>query len=244
MIIMSDKSKDLTGQRFGRWVVIKRGESQGFKKRWYCNCDCGTKNKLIRQDTLLNGSSVSCGCYAREERAKRLKRYNEYDLSGDYGIGYTSNGEEFWFDLEDYDKIKDYSWHITGGRTKYVRADPTIGEHVFMHRLIMDCYDEDLIVDHIGGCYWDNRKIKLRVCSRSQNNMNSKLSKNNTSGCSGVHKKENGRWRANITVDRKVICLGTFEKYEDAVKARKDAEEKYFGEYSYDNSQILYRKGA
>lgn len=37
---------------------------------------------------------------------------NTYDLSGEYGIGYTTKGEEFWFDLEDYDKIKSiYSGH-------------------------------------------------------------------------------------------------------------------------------------
>ena len=30
--------------------------------------------------------------------------------------------------------------------------------------------------------------------------------------------------------------LGTFDSFEDAVAARKAAEEKYFGDYSYDNS--------
>ena len=38
------------------------------------------------------------------------KKHNKYDLSGEYGIVYTSNGEEYWFDKEDYDKIKDYYW--------------------------------------------------------------------------------------------------------------------------------------
>ena len=32
---------------------------------------------------------------------KFLKQYNNYDLSGEYGIGYLFNGEEFYFDLED-----------------------------------------------------------------------------------------------------------------------------------------------
>lgn len=27
---------------------------------------------------------------------------NTYDLSGEYGIGYTSNGEQFYFDKEDF----------------------------------------------------------------------------------------------------------------------------------------------
>lgn len=39
---------------------------------------------------------------------KKNKRYNRYDLTGEYGIGYTNQGVEFYFDLEDYDKIKEY----------------------------------------------------------------------------------------------------------------------------------------
>ena len=37
---------------------------------------------------------------------------NKYDLSGEYGIGWTHNTEhEFYFDLEDYDIIKYYCWY-------------------------------------------------------------------------------------------------------------------------------------
>lgn len=38
------------------------------------------------------------------------------------------------------------------------------------------------------------------------------------------------KYRAYITVDRKQIHIGTFKKLEDAVKARKNAEEHYFSE--------------
>ena len=43
---------------------------------------------------------------------KKIKKYNTYDLSGEYGIGYTTKGEKFLFDLEDYEKIKDYCWCV------------------------------------------------------------------------------------------------------------------------------------
>lgn len=36
------------------------------------------------------------------------------------------------------------------------------------------------------------------------------------------------KYRAYITVDRRQIHIGTFKKLEDAVKARKNAEERYF----------------
>ena len=41
----------------------------------------------------------------------------------------------------------------------------------------------------------------------------------------------------SIVVDGKKINLGLFENKEQAIKVRKEAEEKYFGEFSYDNSQ-------
>lgn len=44
------------------------------------------------------------------------KKYNAYDLTKDYGKGYTLDGVEFIFDLEDYDKIKDYCWCLTKKR--------------------------------------------------------------------------------------------------------------------------------
>ena len=40
------------------------------------------------------------------------RKTNRYDLSGDVGIGWTSNtNRQFYFDLNDYELIKDYSWH-------------------------------------------------------------------------------------------------------------------------------------
>ena len=53
------KAKDLTGQRFGKLVAIKRVE--GGSSRWLCQCDCGTE-KVIYSTNLVNGVTKSCGC--------------------------------------------------------------------------------------------------------------------------------------------------------------------------------------
>ena len=59
---------DLTGQRFGRLVVIERVENAKDKHpQWLCKCDCGTI-KVIKGKHLRNGDIVSCGCYAKEQR--------------------------------------------------------------------------------------------------------------------------------------------------------------------------------
>ena len=47
------------------------------------------------------------------------------------------------------------------------------------------------------------------------------------------------KWNSQIALNGKHINLGYFSDFEDVVKARKEAEEKYFREYSYDNSQKI-----
>ena len=67
--------------------------------------------------------------------------------------------------------------------------------------------------------------------------MNKTLLKNNTSGVTGVSwNRRKEEWESYITIDDKRKGLGYFSNFDDAVAARKAAEERYFGEYSYDNS--------
>ncbi len=52
---------DITGQRFGKLVVLGKGESKGpGRTAWRCRCDCGNE-KTIRGDALKSGSAKSCG---------------------------------------------------------------------------------------------------------------------------------------------------------------------------------------
>ena len=83
-------------------------------------------------------------------------------------------------------------------------------------------------IDHINHVRDDNRWENLREITRQGNTQNASLSKNNTSGCTGVvwHKLVN-KWEAKITVDYKTINLGYHTEYSDAVNARKNAEVLY-----------------
>jgi hypothetical protein len=56
--------KNLTGQVFGRLTVLRRNpvnHSHG-NARWDVRCECGVE-KTVRSCHLLNGHTVSCGCY-------------------------------------------------------------------------------------------------------------------------------------------------------------------------------------
>ena len=130
-------------------------------------------------------------------------------------------------DLDDIDKVKKYKW---GLENNYVSASIN-GKRVKLHRLIMNCPDDKLI-DHINRNRLDNRKSNLRITTHQQNNMNKGLTKSNTSGYTGIywHKARN-KWQVSIKVNYKSIFLGYYTDLEEAIKVRKEAEEKYFGEY-------------
>ena len=65
------KRKNLIGQTFGRLTVIAEGETRELSNKrkqyyWLCQCNCGSKPKEINQNCLLNGETISCGCYHSE----------------------------------------------------------------------------------------------------------------------------------------------------------------------------------
>ena len=60
------KLKDMTGQRFGKLIVLHRAPApphvkQQNKAYWLCQCDCG-KASVIGGDALRNAKTRSCGC--------------------------------------------------------------------------------------------------------------------------------------------------------------------------------------
>ena len=247
--IIIGRVKDLTGQKFGRLSVIKRGPNNKNKNaQWWCLCDCQINKPqeeqkliLVAGTNLMRSITKSCGCLQREIASEMHSKPNTYDLSKDYGIGFTSQPDsygryEFYFDKEDYDKIKNYTWSFSND---YLRD--TKDRSIAMHQLILPtkngCHPE-----HIHGAKTknDNRKSNLRPATQTQNLMNTRLRSDNTSGVKGVHwRKDTCKWTATIQINKKCISLGCYVNLDDAIKARKEAEEKYFGEFSYEKSQAM-----
>lgn len=241
------KYEDLTGQRFGRLVVIERAEDKIYSGQkfisWLCQCDCGNTT-IAQTGNLKNGRVSSCGCYKKEEIQKRCKIYNDFDLTTEeYGICRCMHDDYFIFDKEDYDKIKNYTWRKNdSGYYIGRKLNDTTGYRV--HRVILNVTDPKLDVDHIGGIEtrYDNRKSNLRICTHAENMMNVPPKSNLTkSGVPGVY-FDHGKWVARISENNNEHYLGRYDNKEDAIAARKEAEEKYFGEYSYDNSMKIAEK--
>jgi len=68
---MNSRLVDMTGQRFGKLMVIRFACRVHGKSAWHCRCDCGGKTVTRRTD-LLNGKAKTCGC-SRIERPPNLR---------------------------------------------------------------------------------------------------------------------------------------------------------------------------
>lgn len=167
----------------------------------------------------------------------RLKQPNSYVIINDYAIFKTSSGREFIVDAQDANLIKEYYWHISSGGYVCTNVNniKRVGKNtlVQLHRLIMNPAD-DKLVDHRDHNKLNNRRLNLRECTYSNNNMNKRTQINNTSGVKGVcWYKKYQKWMSYIKVDKKFINLGYYLDINDAVKIRKEAEHKYFGDFAY-----------
>lgn len=235
MINIVKVRNDLTGMKFNHLTVLYQTDDyvtpQGFHEaQWHCVCDCEEHNEIdVVGKCLKNGHTKSCGCYKKKRISETHKKYNQYDLSNGYGIGYTSNtNKPFYFDLEDYDLIKDICWY----EDKDGYAVSKTYNLIKMHRLLTNC-PNNKVVDHINHNGLDNRKMNLRICTIQQNSQNLSLKINNKSGIIGVRQNiKYNIWTANITVNQKMIYLGTFKNKDDAIVARLKAEKEYFKEFA------------
>ncbi len=133
------------------------------------------------------------------------------------------------FDKCDYGLVKPFTWRLDKGgyaiANNYKRSGLDINKKsILMHRLIMG-HPIGKQIDHINQNPLDNRKENLRLVSNFENSSNKKYrNKLNIIGVRKVGKK----YKAYINQNKKFIHLGGFDTLEEAKKARKDAERKYF----------------
>ena len=245
------------GDRFNRWVALENQEPNSNDKYIQCQCDCGTIRKVVT-DSLWRGASKSCGCIASQKSKDRYKRKisdNKIEICDNYAKVYMKNNDCFIIDIEDVNKIKQYTWHRNFQRGNYITAnkrihlDGTKGT-LQLARYIMDC-PCNMAVDHINGDISDNRKSNLRICTNQENSSNMIINKNNTSGHSGIYwdssreNTKNERYQAYVEYkgqryreNFKVSDYGSKEKaYEKACTWQEEMANTLRGEFSVYNSR-------
>jgi len=109
------------------------------------------------------------------------------------------------------------------------------GNRMLAHRLAWAMYYNEqtpAMIDHINCIPSDNRITNLRECNLSENGVNRRAGKNNTSGVKGVcFNKNRGKWIAQINKDKRYVYLGSFVDIEDAAKAYQEAAKIHHGEF-------------
>ena len=155
---------------------------------------------------------------------------NSFYFIDDYMVLISKNGEKIKIDCFDFEKVKKHSWCVS--KTGYAVANVN-GKTKKMHRFLIGETEFGKVIDHINRNPLDNRRKNLRVCTYQENCRNC----SNTKGRAlplGISKTQNGKkYRVRIMVDRKEICLGRYEKLEDALLARYLGEQKYFCGFRY-----------
>ena len=235
------KNEDLSGRTFGRLTVIKEVtkpiDTKKMGRYWICECDCG-ETKIVNTSDLNYGTVSSCGCLI-SNRKRSAYHKNTYIEKESHVEVFDEIGGAFCVDLETYHVLKNLNryWYVRVVKHKNGRIEKYVvskidSKCVSLHTYIMNP-EYGYIVDHIDGDGTNNKIENLRVVSIFQNNMNKGTAKNNTSGYKGVcWNKEKQKWQSRIQIDKKQLFLGCFDDIQEAVEARKDAEIKYYGEYS------------
>jgi hypothetical protein len=164
------------------------------------------------------------------------KKVKPIRIEGDVAYVPLTKGYEAVIDVEDVPLIKNYNWCADEKKhTVYAVRNgfKTKGKNgnISLHSQILEVpvgYE----VDHADRNGLNNRRYNLRKSTKSQNNCNKGLLRNNTSGFKGVSwHKGNKKWASNIKLNRKKQCLGYFDTPEEAYAAYCAASERLHREF-------------
>ncbi len=197
--------KDFIGKRFGRLTVTGYGGKADGMHQWRCICDCGNE-ALIGQTRLQSGKTKSCGCLGHPPAQELLGR--QFGNLTVIAFDGNRSGVYFW-------RCK-----CKCGKEAIVRQSNLITGHTKS----CGCLQSKVILDNMR--FTEGTSVTILE------KMDNRLIASNTSGYNGVYRnRKMDKWIAQIGFKGKKYYLGSFVKIEDAVKARKKAEEKIYGEF-------------
>lgn len=214
------KARDLVGTEINGFKVLdwKRENNRSYL---FVICPICGKKKWMRKDNVDNPKIVSCGCYNKKNNYIKQKDITGQVFGRLTAVRKTStrspSGATIW------------ECRCSCGNTTYVGiSELTLGR-------INSCGCLRSETSHENGKN-AGKYIKDNFCIENTNinNLTAKKPKNNTSGVKGVSwDKARQKWLAQIVFQGKYYHLGRFDRKEDATEARKEAEEKLYGDFLY-----------
>lgn len=156
------KRIDLTGQRFGRLIVIEKTQKDG-KAMWRCQCECG-KETVVLGNSLLRGATRSCGCLWLE----RTREINTV-LKTRHGARHTRL-YYVWIEMKQRCSNPNNKRYVDYGGRGIRVCEEWKDFAVFQKWALENGYQEGLSIDRINNdenyepqnCRWANRKTQCR----------------------------------------------------------------------------------
>ena len=202
-------SEDLTGRIFGDLTVLYKSEKRVHGNViWVCRCSCGEIYETTAS-LLIRGRRIRCGSI------KHRKNYAFSDITG-----MRFNKLTALYPTKKRDRKGSVVWRCRCD----CGQETDVSYNNLMYSDIRSCgcqktaHDKNLknYLTHTGGTSLDAIRSK-------------KLPADNTTGYKGVYLIK-GKYVAKIVFQRKAYYLGNYDDINDAVKARREAEELLFEE--------------
>lgn len=205
---MPRKIEDLVGKVYGKLTVVSEAERlPGKRACWICRCECGN---TVTVDTynLKRGRTKSCGCIKSP------------DLTGKVYGKLTVLGKSDKRSPRGKRTVPMWECRCECGEITYRAADTlNMRWETSMCSACAAKYTAEIARESVG--FVDGTMLSRII--------EPKPSVNNTSGYCGVYYDKNiKKYRAQLKFKGKVMKFGSYSKLEDAVAARKKAEEEYF----------------
>lgn len=221
------KRLDIVGDKYGRLTVISYShQDKHGKSQWKCLCDCG-KEIVTSGAAMRKGNTTSCGCYNLE----RIAQLNYKHGGCGAGVEFYHPNYQSWMAMLQRCYLETTNhWEGYGGRGITVQdswKDEYTGLSAFTED--MGIRPEGTSIDRIDpngnytkeNCRWEDDRIQA---------YNTRQSKNNTSGRTGVYQcKKTLTWWAGICKDGKFQRLKGGMSFEEACEVRSAAEIEIYG---------------
>lgn len=153
----------------------------------------------------------------------------------------ATKGYEILVDDEDFVRLSQYRWFVHASTSKKRRPYPRPARRCVVEGRvrIISCSHEilpqrdGLVVDHINGDPWDNRRCNLRYCTTAENVRNRKKPRGQWKNpYKGVYLHSGGKFQARITFEGRAHALGVHLTAEDAARAYDEAATRLHGKFA------------
>lgn len=210
---------NIIGEKFGKLTVIKASNKRSGNGciLYECKCDCGNTSFVLGRH-LKNGHSKSCGCV-------RKQKLNEQGLKNKLNLVNKKFGRLLVIKYSHSDKYRNAVWECKCDCGNIIK----VSSNSLCNGNTSSC-----------GCISRENVNKLRaknsidgtnvaILNSIVKNDKSQITKSGVKGV-GWDKKRN-KWRVYIMFKGKSYHLGYYEDLNKAIEVRKEAEDKYFGEF-------------